>query len=213
MAFQTVNGFDPAGGNNPVGSTGVLEFTTGTAVGSANLTKDFRDAYQPATWGMCAGVLAGGVCTASGLVITVPAGTYYYASQVWYASSSTTVNVPDNSTTYVWGCSDGVLRVTATSSPPIGFTRSQSCLLVLVTSVSGVCTLNLAIQDAARIADNTNRIVTEYNAQIGFGFVSEMDTVPAAAVITIPSGYQQTLFEPVVVSGSIICNGRLRVNS
>ena len=211
MAFQTVNGFDPAGGTNPVGSTGVKEWSGG-AVASSDLTKDFKDTYQPASWGMCVGVLAGGVCTTASFFVTVPSGTYYYASQVWYASTSTTVLVADNTTYFIWGRSDGVLdKTTAANILPAGYSRSQCCLLCKVTYASSVGTIDLTVQDAARIADNTNRFVTENNAQIGYGFVSEMDTVPAAAVINIPVGYQQTLFGPMTVSGTLTINGRLKV--
>lgn len=210
MAFKTINGFDPTGGTNPVGTPGTKDFASGP-LSSADLKNSFRDTLNAGIYQLAAGVLVGGVCTVSGLVVTVPSGTVYFAQQTWQGTSDTTISVPDNSTSYVWGCSDGVLRLTSSTTPPLGFVRAQCALLVKATAVSGVVTLDLTVQDDARYVDNTNRVVYEYNAQIGMGWQSEMDTIPTGVSVVIPAGYQQTLFDSLTVYGTLTIYGRLRV--
>jgi hypothetical protein len=58
--------------------------------------------------------------------------------------------VPDNAVTYLWACSDGAIRQTATNAAPTGWSASLNCcLLVKVTLASGTPTVDLTVQQRA----------------------------------------------------------------
>ena len=215
MALQTINGFDPSAltSGNPVSANGIKEFANGAGNSpqAVDVNKDFRDAYNAPIYMMAVGVITGGVCTASGLTITFPSGSQYFAGQVWNGISDTTFTVTDNATTYAWGNTDGVIRTTSSTTPPIGWNRNTSCLIGRFVASSGVVTIDLTVQDKARTVDNTNRIVTEYNAMVGYGWVSEQDTVPSGENVIIPVGYQTGLYGPLTINGIVTINGRLRI--
>lgn len=212
MALQTINGFDPSTltSGNPVSASGIKEWGN-VSPQASDVNKDLRDAYNAPIYMCAVGIISGGVCTASGLTITFPSGSIYFAGQVWQAVTDTAFTVTDNATNYAWGNTDGVIRVTTTSTAPIGWSRNTSCFIGKFTAVSGAVTIDLTSQDKARTIDNTNRIVTEYNAMVGYGWVSEQDMVPAAETVVIPAGYQTSLYGPLINNGVIVVNGRLRV--
>lgn len=213
MALTTINGLSPASstGAYPVGNVGVFEYASGYSFTGDDLTKDFKDAQAAPALSLPSGILAGGTCTSSGVLVNVSAGIYYYATSVWWGQTDTSITVTDNATTYIWGCSDGNLRITSTTAPPLGFTRSQACLIVKCTATSGVVVFDYTAQDIAQTVDNTNRTLTANSSHIGYGWISEQDTLPATSTVTIPAGYQSALFGAVVINGVLIVGGRLRI--
>jgi hypothetical protein len=206
MAFETINEFTQAqtdeDGLIPFGQPG---FTTLNAEVFRNTLKDISQAFQYQS--LC-GVLSGGVCTAALLVVTVPAGTYYVAGgMVWHNESAETATVADAATNYVWGCCDGELRVTTTLTQDIDFSGNRSCLLTKSVASGGVAVLDNSVQQRARTADHTNRIVGE-NALV---FAPVLDSVPATFRGTIPLGSQYAVFDKFANAGTLVINGKLRV--
>jgi hypothetical protein len=170
--FLTTSGY--SNGQTDENSNGIPNWGNtsdgfGTMSG-ANLQNAFFDAYQEARLQNLPGVLSGGVCTESGLVVTVPAGTVYVAGgQVWSTASGETVGVADDATTYIWGQRDGLLAITATTSPPPGFEDGGACLLVKAVAAAGVVTLDLSVQHRARTPDYTERTIREGGIVLGNG--------------------------------------------
>jgi hypothetical protein len=137
MAITTLGGTLPGS----VTGTGVRNYSTGDAVSADGLQADLGDAYAPAMYCLPAGVVLGFACTASGLDVTIPAGSVWYARQVWLVTANATVTVADNSSTYIWGCSDGGLRQTVTTLPPIGFSNYTAAIVAQVSASGGVATV------------------------------------------------------------------------
>jgi hypothetical protein len=137
MAITTLSGTLPTA----VTAAGVRNYTTGDAVSAAGLQADLGDAYAPAMYCLPAGVVLGFACTASGLSVTIPAGSVWFARQVWLVTGDITVTVPDNATTYLWGCSDGVIRQTSSTTPPTGYTAYTAAIVAQVSASSGVATV------------------------------------------------------------------------
>lgn len=208
MAFLTIGGFSPT--NSSENSNGIPNF--GTAPYQSPTGDNWQDAFldtlQESRYQHLAGVLSGGVCTVSGLVVTVPASTVYVAGgMVWTNASGETQSATDDATTYVWGCADGQLRITSTTTPPTGFESGKSCILTKAVAVSGTATLDNSVQHRARTADHTNRIIGE-NAGV---FAPILDTVPATFRGVIPSGSQYNLYNTFTNAGTIVCAGKLRI--
>ena len=157
MGWVAANGLAPAA----VGADGIVAFSTGDVPDAADFDANFTAPLDVAGYGLAAGVLAGGVCTAAALVVTIPDGTTYYARQVWAADGDATVNVTDEATTYVWGCSDGVVRITATSTPPSSFDARTACLLTVATATGGTASVDNTLQWAARQTDAASGVVVE----------------------------------------------------
>jgi hypothetical protein len=207
MAFRTVAGFNPLGGSAPAANANGLYPISGVVTG-ANWDKVHRDLVEGARQQSLSGVISGGVCTAALLVVTIPANTYYIAGGiVWYNTGAETAGVSDDTTTYLWGCSDGVIRPTATTTPPTDFTASTACIITKAVAVSGVATVDNSVQQRARTADSTNRVIGE-NAGV---FAPVLDTIPSTFRGVIESGSQYNLFGSFTNSGSIVCRGKLRV--
>jgi hypothetical protein len=137
MAITTLSGTLPTS----VTAAGVRNYTTGDAVSAAGLQADLGDAYAPAMYCLPSGVVLGFACTASGLGVTIPAGSVWYARQVWLVTTDTVVTVPDNSTTYLWGCSDGVIRQTSTTTAPTGYSAYTAAIVAQVSASGGVATV------------------------------------------------------------------------
>lgn len=153
-----------AGGNLTAASAGAngTKSITGAPT-TADFDNNFAAVQEPALYGLLPGVLAGGVCTAAALVVTVPVGTRYFARGVWeVVTAANTINVPDAATTYVWGTSAGTLATSAAAgTAPAGFTRQTACLLTKAVAAAGAATVDNSVQHKARTVDATARIVTE----------------------------------------------------
>jgi hypothetical protein len=100
----------------------------------------------------------------------VPVNTVYVAgAMVWKTLVGETKAATDNATNYLWGCADGELRVTSTTTPPTGFESGKSCILVKGTAVAGVVTLDHTAQQRARTSDHTNRTIRGGGIHLGNG--------------------------------------------
>lgn len=206
MAFKTLSGFT----SSDVGANGLKQFTSATPPLASDFNNDFTDEQAAAAYGMLAGVLSGGAITAAALNVTIPAGLTYFARQVWINDGSVvTVSVPDASTTYLWGCSDGQIRQTATTTPPSSFDNRTACILTKVVSSGGNAAVDDTARQRARTADGPNHVVSE-NAP---SFAPVMDTIPAGAEVTIAAGSQQFVFDSLLVSGILRVSGKLRITA
>src|SRR5688500_8254714 len=126
MPIETING--SAASHLMMGDSGLLEVTG--PLSAADLLANFEDTQAPALYGFLPGVLSGGVCTAATLTVTVPTGTLVYCRSVWFFNSAATKVVSDAATSYVWLCSDGELRTSASATvAPVGYTMQTACLL------------------------------------------------------------------------------------
>lgn len=206
MGFQTVNGLT----TSQTDAQGLI--TWGTApydvIQSTPFNATFRDLQEAGHYQLLPGVIEGGVCTAAGLTVSVPANTVAFARQVWIASGTTSVNVADNQTSYVWLCADGEVRATsALATFPTSFDGRSACLLCQATAVSGVVTIDLSVQQKARTAYGDARRVCEGNA----GSFPLMDVVPSGVTMWLPPESQTMLFDRLQVSGTVNVGGRLRV--
>ena len=155
MAIQTMAGTTPAQAN----ANGLQGVKAGYPLIDTVYNGDQRDIQEGHVQALLAGVIAGGVCTASGLNVTIPNGTIYYARQVWQLTADVVISVPDAATTLLWGCCDGVIRQTA-SSFPSGYDGTNSCLIAQGTASGGTMTL-AGGQHKGRQLDHTNRTVKD----------------------------------------------------
>lgn len=210
MAFTTLQGFTPtqtAETANGVPNWG--DSATGFQTPSgADWQNAFVDGFASSNRQHLSGVLSGGVCTAALLVVTVPANTYYVAGGVvWFNASAETTSVTDGATNYVWGCSDGLLRTTTTTTPPTDFEDGKACILTMAVSTGGVATLDNSLQERARSADYTNRVIGE-NSGV---FAPVLATLPSGGVFVIPSESQYNVIGNWYNYGTLVNNGTLRI--
>lgn len=204
--FKTLSGAAPG----DVGAGGLRGVTDGEAIGATAFNGDQTDLQSVGMFGLLAGVLSGGACTASGLKVTIPAGTRYFARQVWEMVYSPSISVPDAATTALWGCSDGKIRQTASASTrPDGFDPRNCCLLTVATTVAGVATVDNSLQERARYADGTSRRALEN----GGVWAPVPDDIPAAVEAVVPTGHQIELFDSITVAGTLTVHGKMRVSS
>ena len=191
-----------------VAAAGLVELTTGEPLVADDMNFDLRDLLHIAKRALLSGVIVPGVITAASLVVTFPSGFAFFAGQIWKAGASTTKTVTDNATAYLWGCSDGVVRSTASAAIlPTSFDAHSACLLVKVTAASGVMTLDTTVQQMARTADETGRLVSENNLT----FAPVADTIPATGNVVVPANSQIQVFETLTVSGVLTVAGKVRV--
>ncbi len=157
LAIQTKSGQLPATAN----AMGLQGVTTGMPLQADAYNADARDIQEGHVQALLAGILAGGTCTAAGaLNITIPSGSTWYARQVWTLNADVTIGVAASVTTYVWGCSDGVIRQT-TSGLPSGFDATTAVLLTTATATSSTASVSNTGQHIARQVDRSNRVVTD----------------------------------------------------
>lgn len=204
MAFKTSSGQAASA----VGANGLVQFTTGVAPTAAQFNSNWADDQAPAMYGMLSGVLEGGagITAAGGLSVSLAAGLSYYARQVWINDAAVTVGVADASTTWLWGCADGQIRQTTTSSPPSGWTARTACILAKVTSSGGAVTaVDLTAQEQARIA--AARLAAE-NAPVS---APAADVIPGGASVLVPAGAQQMLMDSLLVQGAYLVRGKVKV--
>lgn len=205
MAFTTIKGYTAtqtdADGLIPFGEAG---YTTLDKTIFRNTLKELTQAGQ---YQSLAGVLSGGVCTAAANVATIPANTTYIAGGiVWFNAAAHTESLADG-TLYLWGCSDGEIRTTSDTTPPVGFTSKTACIITRAVTTASVSVLDNSYQQRARTADGTNRIVSE-NALV---FAPLMDSVPSAFAGVIPAGSQYPVWDKFTNSGKIVLQGKLRI--
>lgn len=207
MAFTTIKGYDPtqadADGLLPFGEAGY------TTLNKTQFRNTLKELLQGRQYQNLAGVLAGGVCTASDNNVTIPANTYYIAGGiVWYNTGAEVKSGLAEGTNYIWGCSDGEIRETSSTTPPTDFTTKTACILTKGVTASGVTTLDNSFQQRARTVDGTNRIVGE-NAKV---FAPVLDTIPAGFVGVVPSGSQYVVHGKLTLSGGkLTLQGKLRL--
>ena len=216
MAIKTYQQFDPAGtasSSVAVGAVGTKEYVSADGIYGDQWTNQIKDLVAIEQQQLLCGVITGGVVTCPALTVTLPTGTYLYAGVIWTLTTDATTIVSDNSTTYIWFQSNGIITQTGTTTQPGGFLRNQCCLLAKITTVAGVGTVDLSVQDQARTVNATYRTVTELNAVNGFGFTSMPDTFPAGSTVTIPANYTARLIDGFINNGTIINNGRMRVEA
>lgn len=162
MAIHTASGQD----SGTVGGHGVP--TLGNTVLTATILNNLNIDLLSTLKALClSGVVAGGVCTVSGLTVTIPSGTTYYAEMLWSLTSNATVSVVNGTTVYIWGCSDGVIRTTTSTTPPTSFTTSTACIIAKATASGFVVTLDATAQQQTRYADPSARTVRDGVLTIG----------------------------------------------
>ena len=127
-----------------------------------------RDLLSAGGAGMVPGVLSGGVCTASGLTVSIPAGTSILVKQVWTATGTTAINVTASATSYIWLCGDGELRATASITIfPTGFDVTSAALLCKATAGASAVTIDNTVQHKARSV--SGRVVSEGPVSLDYG--------------------------------------------
>lgn len=201
MAWKTAQGYTASDVNG--NKSGLPALADGEPLLAATLNKLLRD-LQPASYNaQLAGVLYGGQCESGTLDVKIPSGTSYFAKQVWTSDAVHSVNVPDEATTYIWGCSDGVIRTTATTTPPDGFDAYTACIITRATAKSGYATIDNTVQQRARFAATANRSAIDTG-----GFMPKPSSVPADQVFVIGEGHEEIFYGPFEVNGILVTNGR-----
>jgi hypothetical protein len=157
MAFKRPSGILTGG------LSGLTEFAGGATPTIAEWNANFQDPQETACYALLAGILAGGVCTDTGLTVVVPNGTVYFARQVWLLDASLSVSVPDDAVTYLWCTSDGDVVLEPTTGIPAGYDGTTACLLCKATASTGVVTIDNTVQHKGRVVDLTSREVVEPN--------------------------------------------------
>lgn len=201
MAWQTISGTAQAS----VGASGLKEFAANAPLFASELNRDFQDVQAPALYALASGVLAGGVCTASGLTVTVPAGTLYYARAVWLSDSAMHYTVPDGATTYLWGCADGIVRMTSTLAPPGGWNYRTACLLCRATTSGGIAVADNSVQWLAR------QITAGHQVQETAGVYPLADYVADGSALSVPDRTQMQIMDSLTVYGALAVYGKARV--
>lgn len=207
MGFKTQSAFT----TSQVNSKGLIEFGTGDY---KNPPKEvwngmFSDGYTPLQYSLISGVLAGGVCTAALLSVTVPNGTAFLAGgKYWETDADVPVTVPNNATTYIWGCQDGQLRTgSSLTVPPTGYDNNRSCLICKVLSASGTATVDNTVQQSARTVDIIGRFVSEKVA----GWQPVADAIAGTSVAILPQFSQLSIFDKLTIKGKVTIQGKLRI--
>ncbi len=194
-----VSGGAPGGG-------GFVRATSGSPLSSGLLNQNSGDAMAAAVNALPAGLVSGGACTASGLNVTIPSGTRYVARTRWTFDADQVVAVPDGATTYLWGCSDGVVRQTATTTFPTGYDQSSACILAKAVAASGVVTLDPGAAQWARAWDSNSRCWDN-----GGVWAPQPYVVSTGSMAVVPASHQQRLYGDVPIYGTLMVTGRLRV--
>src|ERR1700679_1478537 len=209
MTFETPSGYT-AGQLN---ENGVLAFSG--PLRSADLVDSFEDGQEPAHWGLLPGVLVASAITGSGLTLSFPDGYAYYARQVWVSVGISSV-ILSNMTLYLYGCSDGQVRTSATETPPAGWDDTSSCLLCLAVGSGGNLTITQAgVQQLARYANPATRVIQDgaitndagNSRIITQGFMPQMTNIPAGVTVDVPAGYQWRVYGPFSGAGIMTVEG------
>lgn len=188
---------------SPTNAVGLIPLVTGEPVIADDMNATFEDLQTPTMYSGLPGVLSGGQCSAALLAVTIPAETIWYARQVWRLESNRVENVADAQTTYLWGCSDGLIRQTNTTTPPTDFTTRTACILCKIVASGGVALVDNTVQQRARYADASGRMVADTG-----GFMPEPTSVPTGMVFVVAEGHQEVFQCPYEVNGTLVINGR-----
>lgn len=211
------------GGVGGAGGSGLIELVTGDFVLHDNWNANFKNVQSPQLYAELPGVLAGGVCTVSGLNVVVPVGTIWYTRALWLVTvAAVNVAITDNSTEFVWGCSDGLIRKTAgLDTLPAGFDNRHCCRITKGVALAGALTVDNTVQQKGRYSDPATRIVTDGPLQIDYannlaiilsgGGLAQMDSIATGRSMVVASGYQSQLFDRLRVYGSLRVYGKVRV--
>lgn len=159
MAFTTEGG--TGSGLFDYGDAGILEVAADEVLFASDLHAIHESLQAAPAYSHLAGVMEGGVCGAVGLNVIIPAGTRYFAWQEWYTADSYSQAVPDDDVTYIWGCSDGQVRTTDSTTPPASFDARTAALITKATAAAGVVTIDNTVQQKARFANSSTRQVTD----------------------------------------------------
>lgn len=209
MGFQTVNGL----AESVVDDRGLIVWGSAPydTISAAALNATLKDSQNADYYGLLPGVLVEQVLTATGLTLNVPVGLVYYARQVWVSAGTTTLLLPDNATSFVWLCADGVLRYTASASVyPTSFDGQSCALLARCVTLSGVVTtIDTSVRQYARRAYGGGRIAAENAAHWG----PTPDSIPAGVTLVVPAGSQLWLFGSLSGDGVILGDGKVRVDA
>lgn len=204
MTFVTDSGLT----SSQVDTNGVRKWADVTTLGATDLTKAGQDAQAAEKYDALPGILTGGECLPFTLSVTIPAGTSYFARQVWYTSAIINFAVGDNQVSYLWCCSDGIVRSTASAGTlPSSFDVTTCCLLCKATALGGVVTVDNTVQQRARYANPTLRAVTEGSDF----FAGVMDTIPAGVVGVVGPVSQVRIYDKLTVQGRLVINGKVRI--
>lgn len=182
MAIQRLSGYP-----GPATEWGLNEWVTGDMPTAAEFNANFREGIAVSDRALLSGLLAGGVCTALDLDVTIPSGTTYYARVGWTLTDDEVVAVPDEQTTYIWGCADGVLRQTDTNAPPTGFDGDTACLITKAVASGGSAVVDNSVGQWARRVDSSTRTVTEGPMAVDYA-----EGVVAVPLLDLPEGAAPT---------------------
>lgn len=209
MAFLSYTGAAPylTGGSDDVQAHGLRGIVSGSPVGATTFNHDQTDSQAPAFYGLLSGVLYGSDCTASALVVTIPADMVFFAREVWINGATVTVTVADATTTAIWACEDGVLRTSAAASTfPSSFDGRMCCLLCVATSSGGVATVDNSVRHWARYADASGRRVLDNGGSFG----ATPYTIPVTSIAVVPASHQMQIFDGFDISGILQVAGKMR---
>lgn len=208
-----------------LGATGVYETATGLPLQEAEYNANFKNVQAAQMYSELAGVMAGGVCTVSGSDVIVPVGTVVYARALYIISTDpVSVAINEFNIEYVWLCSDGQIRKTATTTPPPGFDTRTAALICKGDYSGGIGTLTVdnSVQRKSRYADATTQVITDGPLQLDYannqviilsgGGASIMDSVPSGRTIIVPAGFQAHIFDKLTVYGTYRIYGKVRIS-
>ena len=203
MAFSTLTGV----ATGSVQASGLQEQVAGNPVLATRMNADDRELQQVSMQTHLAGVLTGGDITVASLLVSFPVGFRFFARQIWEASGTTQVSVPDAATTYLWGCADGQIRQTSTDAVPGGWDNRTACRLAKAVASGGVAVLDLSVAHRARFADAAGRVVCENSG----AWSPTPDVIPSGVRVEVPANHQQLLFGTLTVAGTVVVRGKLRM--
>lgn len=126
MGFKTVSGLTPS----EVSPSGLTSLANGQPFDIQKLLSTLSDLQSLVNAIHQKGVLAGTI-SVNGLGVAFASGFKYHAGMTWATDTNVQVLMSANTNNWLWGCSDGVIRVTQTNAAPGGY---QSCLLCTATT-------------------------------------------------------------------------------
>jgi hypothetical protein len=201
--------------------TGIYPIVTGEPLVAAPINKTWKD-LQAATKNMqLPGTMLIGsflnFIVAIGLDITIRNTFRWYAHTVWELQADYIQSVADDEISWIWGCKDGVIRVTtgdfadADAPYPDDMGYYDACLFCKVTAADGVAIIDPYCQMVARIADGQRRKITDSGV-----FSAQPSIITEGMVCVVPADHQLKLYSdspytPFRVEGALIINGRVKV--
>lgn len=199
--------------------TGIYPLVAGQIISADPINKTWKDIQGLSRYFNLPGVIDGTSylvdITIDGLDVTILAGFSWYARQVWTITDDDyELSVADDAISWIWGCSDGVIRVeqaaTIELAAPDGFDWNQLALFAKVTAADGVGVIDLTVQQRAR------RVTSTRNISDNGAFQAEPREIEGDMVCFVGENYQAKLYTPGVgeafqVNGVLVVNGRVKV--